>query len=203
MNSYFDAVVGDDDEKEQNKVEVAELQNSQEEVPKLQRQLVEVEGQLAAALAEVTHLKAEKELSEALVQDLQQALAKAEDQVSFCEKRLAEVEARNSQTLADLAAAEADGSQVKDLQEQSTAARAAMADLVTDKEESLATIKNGSLSQAQEQELPPMPLAPPESRMEGDELWNATANDRRDFFHRTNTPSNDEGEPAGLPLQTR
>mmetsp|Transcript_38778 Transcript_38778/g.79288 ORF Transcript_38778/g.79288 Transcript_38778/m.79288 type:complete len:200 (+) Transcript_38778:40-639(+) len=152
-----------------------------------------------------------EELSEAVVQDLQQALAKEDDQdlklrwFLACEKRLAEVEARNSQTLADLAAAEADGSQVKDLQEQSTAARAAMADLVTDKEESLATIKNlqGSLSQAQEQELPPMPLAPPESRMEGDELWNATANDRRDFFHRTNTPSNDEGEPAGLPLQTR
>mmetsp|Transcript_22399 Transcript_22399/g.49072 ORF Transcript_22399/g.49072 Transcript_22399/m.49072 type:complete len:502 (-) Transcript_22399:99-1604(-) len=193
-------------QKEQNKVEVAELQNSQEEVPKLQGQLAEVEGQLAAALAEVTHLKAEKELSEAVVKDLQQALAKAEDQVPVLEKRLAEVEARNCQSLADLAA-EADGSQtkVKDLQEQSTAARAAMADLVTDKEESLATIKNlqGSLSQAQEQELPPMPLAPPESRMEGDELWNATANDRRDFFHRTNTPSNDEGEPAGLPLQTR
>mmetsp|Transcript_22395 Transcript_22395/g.49060 ORF Transcript_22395/g.49060 Transcript_22395/m.49060 type:complete len:619 (-) Transcript_22395:48-1904(-) len=121
-------------QKEQNKVEVAELQNSQEEVPKLQGQLAEVEGQLAAALAEVTHLKAEKELSEAVVKDLQQALAKAEDQVPVLEKRLAEVEARNCQSLADLAA-EADGSQtkVKDLQEQSTAARAAMADLVTDK----------------------------------------------------------------------
>eukprot|EP00435_Cladocopium_sp_Y103_P020816 s636_g5.t1 len=29
------------------------------------------------------------------------------------------------------------------------------------------------------------------------------ANERREFFHRTNTPSNDEGEPAGLPLQMR
>lgn len=81
-----------------------------------------------------------EELSEAVVQDLQQALAKEDDQdlklrwFLACEKRLAEVEARNCQSLADLAA-EADGSQtkVKDLQEQSTAARAAMADLVTDK----------------------------------------------------------------------